>query len=298
MPQQLITMHFPRKKGKRNLSLSFYRNYNPIQIKVDNQMGASGFACLHADASFTVEAALVLPIVLLVCVAVLYFFRLLQVETCVQSALNNSARETAVYAGELAGLSETEETLLLHLAAVEKTKKYVKSSGCDYSFIKQGLNGLSFLESEYEDEKIQLRVTYHMKLPVSFFGKRDFAVTQESSACKWIGKTDQEEDGTQSEWVYITPNGTAYHKTDACSYLKLSIQKVSKTKVGQMRNASGGKYYPCTICGAQNASMVYVTDYGTNYHALAECSGLKRTIYYVRLETISGYHPCGKCYGS
>lgn len=242
------------------------------------------------------EAAVVLPIVLIVCVMMLYFFRMMQVETSVQSAIDFAVRETAVYAGELAETSAEDMESLLRLKAKGKVRKYVKNSGCDCSFIERGLNGLSFVKSEYKGNHIVLCVTYRFNMPLAFFGKKSFTVTQSSTAYKWIGKQtgDSDETGT---WVYITETGTAYHKTDACSYLKLSVKSVSKAQVKKMRNKSGGKYYPCSVCRAAEGRIVYVTDYGTVYHASSECRGLKRTIRHVCLESINGYHPCGKCYG-
>lgn len=297
MPRKLITYYFTPKKGKRNLSLNLYKIQQKIKLKVKKKTEAPGFACHRIKASFTVEAAVVLPIVLIVCVMMLYFFRLLQVETCIQSAINYAARETAVYAGELTGTSAEGSEALLRLKAKGKVRKYIKNSGCDCSFIERGISGLSFAKSEYTGEEIFLCVTYRFHIPLTFLGRKSFTVTQSSAAHKWTGRQDEDLDETGT-WVYITETGTAYHKTDACSYLKLSVKSVSKAQVKEMRNKNGGKYYPCSVCRGEAWGTVYVTDYGTVYHALPECRGLKRTIYHVRLESLNGYHPCGKCCGN
>ncbi len=318
MPRKLKSYYSSLMKGKRNLSLNLNtikketkavnkteksvikKTIMPI-VKIESLFkkikGAPGFACRRIKASFTIEAAVVMPIVLIVCAMMLCFFRVLQTETVIQSALNYAARETAVYAGELAGTPAEDTEVLLRLKAKGKAGKYIKDSGCNYSYIEHGLNGISFAKSDCTGDCIALNVTYHFKLPFTFFGNKRFRVTQSSLAYKWTGRQaeDSKENGT---WVYITETGAAYHKEDTCSYLKLSVKSVSKAEVKDLRNKSGGKYYPCGVCKAAAQTTVYITDYGTVYHASPECRGLKRTIYHVRLESISGYHPCGKCYGS
>ena len=82
----------------------------------------------------------------------------------------------------------------------------------------------------------------------------------------------------QEEYVYITENGTVYHRERNCTHLTLSIELAGKDEVGQLRNESGGKYYPSEKCGGDGSSFVYVTGEGTRYHNTITCSGLKRTV--------------------
>ena len=57
----------------------------------------------------------------------------------------------------------------------------------------------------------------------------------------------------QEEYVYITENGTVYHRERNCTHLTLSIELAGKDEVGQLRNESGGKYYPCENAAATAA---------------------------------------------
>lgn len=48
----------------------------------------------------------------------------------------------------------------------------------------------------------------------------------------------------QEEYVYITENGTVYHRERNCTHLTLSIELAGKDEVGQLRNESGGNIIP------------------------------------------------------
>lgn len=99
----------------------------------------------------------------------------------------------------------------------------------------------------------------------------------------------------QEEYVYITENGTVYHRERNCTHLTLSIELAGKDEVGQLRNESGGKYYPCEKCGGDGSSFVYVTGEGTRYHNTITCSGLKRTVISIPLSEVGGRPPCSRC---
>ena len=107
-----------------------------------------------------------------------------------------------------------------------------------------------------------------------------------------LSLTDPEED-----YVYITPEGEAYHLSTDCNYLKLSIESVKYSELAALRNDSDHKYYPCSICAEENTSCdnVYITSYGEYFHTDLNCLGLKRTIYMVPLSEVGNRHLCSKC---
>ncbi len=97
-------------------------------------------------------------------------------------------------------------------------------------------------------------------------------------------------------YVYITETGTVYHNHRECSYLNPAIHKVFVSQLGELRNYSGAKYYACPLCDDRSlGTSCYITDYGTNYHTDTGCSGLKRTIYEVKLSEVGSRRPCSKC---
>ena len=72
-----------------NKSLPKYRKANCCK---------KAFLHISSKASYTLEMAVVLPLVAAFFVSILFFFRVLQVQTQVQAALNYASRKTAVQA--------------------------------------------------------------------------------------------------------------------------------------------------------------------------------------------------------
>lgn len=95
----------------------------------------------------------------------------------------------------------------------------------------------------------------------------------------------------------MTETGTVYHKDRSCTYLKLSIRKVSYSVTGKLRNRYGEKYYACSCCRSGVGATVYITDTGNRYHADRSCSGLKRTIHKIKESEVSHLPSCSKCGG-
>ena len=121
----------------------------------------------------------------------------------------------------------------------------------------------------------------------------------------WTGKEYANEEGQagseekeKEPMVYVTENGSVYHKDIGCSYLDLSISHVSKNAAEGLRNHYGEKYSPCETCGKgqEQGGMVYITETGNRYHTLESCSGLKRTVRMEKQSHVSGkMHACSRC---
>lgn len=100
----------------------------------------------------------------------------------------------------------------------------------------------------------------------------------------------------EEEYVYITETGTVYHRRRDCRHLKITIRIVALEDIQGERNESGGKYHKCERCGNFGSSgVVFVTNQGDKYHTSASCSGLKRTIYVVKITETGGRGPCSGC---
>lgn len=101
-----------------------------------------------------------------------------------------------------------------------------------------------------------------------------------------------------SQIVYITENQSVYHTRYSCSHLQLSIEMVSTGVLADIRNQSGSRYGQCGTCHAIDIEVldyVYITQTGGSYHISLECSGLKRTITSVSLDTLIGKGVCQRC---
>lgn len=238
-------------------------------------------------ASLTLETAMALPLFLLFVAAVLFLFRAMEIQQDVEEALEYAVRKTAVSMHTVQETAAGEAELLF--------MRQLKESEVPVQYVKGGLSGFSFEESDRGEEYVELYVSYRIQNPISLFGLLEYEIHQCAKSHKWIGRV--EEEGDSEELVYITETGTAYHQSKECPYLDLSIRAVPEFRIGSLRNASGGKYKDCEKCrrGKSAHGIVYVTDYGDVCHNSISCSGLKRTVHMVVLQDLEGYHPCGKC---
>lgn len=118
----------------------------------------------------------------------------------------------------------------------------------------------------------------------------------------WTGRDRSEtaevpEETEQEELVYVTEYESVYHTSSECTHLSLSVQAVSGSRAGQLRNQDGKTYHACEKCvgsGGKNGT-VYVTREGTCYHNDAQCSGLTRSVRLVKKSEVDGLHICSRC---
>lgn len=241
--------------------------------------------------SYTLEAAVVIPVVAIFFMTILFFFRVLQVQTQVQEALFYSSRKTACEASAVS----SEAALLVSAEAF--FRKELSSYELPDQYIYGGKRAITLANSRLSGDSVSLQANYYMRLPITFFAVKGIAVQQQSKSYKWIG---DRENTTEEDYVYITEHGTVYHRSRNCHYLDLSIQTATSGQIANLRNKNDHKYYACSECVVKNTQtgFLYLTDYGTRYHSSLSCSGLKRTIYLVSIEKVGGKGPCGKCGGS
>lgn len=145
------------------------------------------------------------------------------------------------------------------------------------------------------DECIDLICPYKAEAYFSMVGFSDFWMFSRMRTRAWTGYQVEKEHAEDEEMVYITEYGEVYHLTKSCSYLRLSIRAVAIEVVEELRNAAGGCFYACEECGEKCTNTVFVTSYGTRYHATLQCSGLKRTIQEIPLSEAGGRTACKKC---
>ena len=277
--------------------------------KQDSESGteASSAAFVHTchslKGSFTLEAAVLVPLFTGFLVAILFFFRVIQVQKNLYEAMMYTGRTLSVTAfGEQYGVGEELLTPVSYAAANALVHKQYRSGYTDqeqaYRFLIGGMPGLSLLRSDTAGDFIDLKADYSVRLPIDFFGTKWILGAQECKVRKWNGyqKDALENEKEEDIWVYITPHGTVYHKDRNCSYLDLTIRSVDRSSIEHLRNKDGSCYYPCEVCGnRKTAGACYITDYGTSYHTSINCSGLRRSIQMVRLSECEGRGPCSKC---
>lgn len=248
---------------------------------------ASFYTCKKA--SYTLEAAVVIPLMAGYLVMLLFFFSILEIQCEVDEALLYAGRKTAVES------SVIEEEELLFLSA----KAYLLYALDDYSlvqkYVKSGAWGIQLWGSEFAGEDIFLRATYEIELPISFLGIERIELSSQSRFRKWNGDRILEEEG---DYVYITPTGEVYHANLTCRSINLSVKPTSIGAVSSLRGKNGQKYYECSRCDWKDSKKerVYYTDYGTLYHKDIACSSIKRTVEKIKKEAVTERRPCSFCY--
>ena len=246
-------------------------------------------------ASATVEGALVIPVILYAVAAVMFLLQLISIRMHVNDALYNALRKFNTY-------SYTSQVMTGEIYKSTFFAIFVDEIGSDYAkkhYIAGGNTGWNFYGSDIADDNstVKISLKYTVKNPFNILGKRQITIYEKRITDIWLG---EEKDGfelnnnDESEYVYITQYGEVYHIEKMCSYLVRNIKAASLAEITDLRNASGGKYYPCSLCKGASI-IVYYTDYGDKYHASDSCYALQRTILKVKKEKINGMECCKKC---
>ena len=239
-------------------------------------------------ASYTIEAAIVIPLMALFFVSILFFFRIMEVQYDVEKALIYAGRKTAV---ESSAVTSSE----LLLASAKGHLIYaLKDSDVVEAYIRGGSLGIFLWSSEFSEEEILLKASYEFFLPIDFWDIGTIHLYSQNRFYKWNGDVSISQ---EEAWVYVTPTGTVYHSTPSCRVLDLGIREIAFTQIETERGMDGQKYYPCSRCKDMSVSngVVYGTNYGTRYHRDISCSYLKRTIQKIKPEEVEDRLPCSFC---
>lgn len=239
--------------------------------------------CSVFEGSLTLESALVLPCFLFAMVTVLFLFRVLQLQYMTGEALDKAVTEAALFGKESPEEVENQVKLLFY--------KELAAENSPISMVNLEMAGFSWEGSAVDETYIDMKLSYQVKLPGWVLKNRRFSVAVSGRSRRWSGMSGKGEISGPGEWVYITPEGSVYHKSRNCSYLKLSIQRVTSGEVQ--------RYRACELCaeGESMPSFVYITEEGNCYHIRLNCSGLKRTVYMIPLSQAEGRGPCSRCGG-
>ncbi len=257
--------------------------------------------------SLTVETALVLPVFLFAMITLIYFGESVRFSNNLQNSLHQNAKELSQYA-YVSAKSDTLKGLLggkiggavfTHTYVKNCVEQDLKKNGQDFNVVKNKESGVYYFRSSIlKDDMIDLVANYQVDTPFDFLGIRDFRMTNRARMRAWTGydNTQKNSRNTEEEIVFITKDGSVYHKSRNCSHLDLTIKSITVVDVPGLRNKDGSKYYPCEYCGNKNANgAVYITDYGDRYHTSINCSGLKRDIIALPISKVNGRPPCKTC---
>ena len=258
--------------------------------------------------SMTVEASIVLPLFIIFFVNILTLFNIVKVSSDMTAALHQTGSEMSQMAFDLRFSKGQDSAGVLDgiagAAGVFYAKAMVREqlgAELDKSCVNGGYDGVSYLMSRVllGNDIIDLVADYRVHPLIPIIGFKEFKVRSRYYGHAWTGydiSNGLGADETEEELVYVTQYGEVYHRSIDCSYLKIKVRSVDKNDLVHLRNESGGKYYPCELCGSRaGAGNVFITEYGDKYHASAGCSALTRKIYTIRLSEAGGRRACSHC---
>lgn len=267
------------------------------------------------EGSMTVEAAIVLPMLLFFFLNLGCAIEMIRLHGNLQLALWQIGRELSVYgyaldSGEMPEEEQTKDEWWKGLGGMGVASVYVKNrlvslTGRKYlnqSPLTRGADGLTLLESEVfgPEDRMDIVVTYSVSPWSRLIGFPSFRMANRYYTHIWNGYELRggagETEGTQT--VYVTATGTVYHPYRDCTHLQLSVHPIPAEEIEAARNQYGGRYRPCEKCGGSpEGNMLYITEEGDCFHSSRECTGLKRTLYTMGLEEAEdrGLRLCGRC---
>lgn len=282
------------------------RTYSPYKTNSAKRM--SQYISLNGmKGSITIETALVFPIFLFFMINIISMIPIFQVYSSMEAALHQIGRKMAVYAYAVEEVTDRESietsavssAILSTVYVKEKLVEYLGEAYLENSPIKGGKRGISLIQSSImKDEIIDLVAIYTVEPAFGMMGLKEFCVVNRCKIRAWTGYDNAGERSLSQdgdELVYITENGTVYHKEKECTHLRLSIQMTEYGQIKQMRNVYGSKYTLCELCSPVTEGMVYITNQGDKYHTSVACSGLKRTVIAISIKEAGGRSPCMRC---
>lgn len=259
----------------------------------------------YSTASMTVEASIVLPMILCLLVTLIFFMRILTLQHEIGQIMDETVREGAIYGTPVSlngkrNLAPNDFDASLQGLLSARFYQKVLESDIDKKEIQGGVMGLNLLASHVDRTKIRLTVNYAVNLELPFFGQKGLRLTQTAATRRWVGWNPSMEENDESRLVYVTPNGRAYHLNRSCSYLNIRLEAVSKWVLPMKRSNDGSKYYACPFCKNRKSGTYYIANYGNRYHKDRSCPAIKRSVRQMSLKDARahGYHACSKCGGS
>ena len=249
-------------------------------------------ALLHAfsDGNLTLEAAMALPLFLLVVSAIMYFLVIIHVQLNIQIKLEDIARDISKTAYITEDLSVLNYVYVKSGMLDSEFREYLNKS-----YITGGADGLSLIESTFFDRDgvVDIVVKYEMKIPFIPDKIVTFPCIERIYFRTWIGKDISKENENSGRIVYITTTGTVYHTNRECTHIRLSVHQAV---YGLIKNS----YSKCHICGETPSSdsvMVYITEEGDRWHTSLSCSGLKREVIEIDIDDVGDRELCSRCGG-
>ena len=251
-----------------------------------------------AAGSMTIEAALLLPIVLFFFLHLAGVMEMLRFHGKLEAALWNTGNQIALYADTFPELVETMPDVgVSYLFVQNQVKAFLGEDYLKASPLVYGTEGLNYLRSDYmdEDECVDIVVTYQVKPQVTIFPFGYRRMGSRYYARCWTGYDVTKEEQAH-RYVYVTPHGEVWHNTPECTYIYHEVESVPAAQISELKNDRGEAYELCKFCGNESeGEQVYFTREGEKYHLRSNCSAIYKDIQAVEWYEGISYRPCSRC---
>ena len=270
-----------------------YKLRKPFMKRIS--LPASCFLKRDIKGSMTVEATVLLPLVLFFFLQLMGAVEMMRLHGKLTFALWECGSQLSVYTAVPEEITEAVPDIAVsYLYVKNRVEDFLGEDYLDNSPLVKGSEGLNYLASDYEADCIDIGVTYQVQPPICLFSFPSMRMATRYYARAWTGYEIQED----LRYVYVTLYGEVWHARADCSYIHITVQETDKNKIHSLRNAAGKKYDACDFFKDKElGEMVYFTQQGDRYHRDKTCSALTRYVRAVLWQEELSYRPCSRCAG-
>lgn len=264
--------------------------------------------------SLTLEAALVFPLFVFLCITFIIPMRIMDRQRQIQAVMEGAGEEISQYGYGAYLLEKGREE-----EADESRDEASAGSMEDifWGISQAGIAGLilsridgdwirdpSFSGTGIRGDMVQIRMTYRMPLPFSVFRIDSVQAQAVCSRRLWTGAEGNRgeisfsEGEEKEEMVYVGRSSTRYHRNRNCHYLFNDLRQVEAGEMEGLRNQEGKRYYPCPSCqAAVGEGPFFVMPWGTRYHRTGMCRAICAYVQTVPLSQVEHLGECSYCRG-
>lgn len=288
-----------------------------------NSISYSKRPCLYTSHAFkgsiTLEAAIALPLFLLVSLTIIYIINVMYLQLSLQIALEETARnisKTAYISSEFYSLAteqqrdslEENPSLIENIGASiisipyiqncfldEDTKKILENSS-----VENGSNGLSFslTSVDMSTNIVDIVVTYKVTIPFISGDLFSFNLSNRCYMQIYMGKDMEREQADTSFYVYFTSYGKVYHTNKYCMYL-LNYTKAIRYRDFLLQDALNN----CLLCSShvtteqlyKDNPIIYITSDEYTYHTTLDCQSFTKDVFRIKRTSLEEDELCEEC---
>lgn len=272
-----------------------YQQKNPLQVQLHYKLQVYKRTSLFASnrGSMTVEAAVILPVLICALMGILLWGKVFLVNQTMETALLETGRQLARKEYMLSDQGTEGSSIYTARVCFQKNQKQGNAAGG------VEITGLNFVGSEYDKQtkEIHLRIQYKVRIPLFLLGTWQIRIKGGINQKAWNGYAPSDGRGTtgNQDYVYVTEDGNVYHQDGQCYHLHITVHETED--VTPYYNGKT-KYRPCEHCINKKdgrTDTLYIPEEGDCYHSDPSCSGLTRTVHYVKKDEIGTMRPCSHC---